>query len=114
MLNFGHTLGHAIENIYKLSHGSAVSIGMVAACNISHKINNFSAGDITRVTRILETYHLPLETKFDEDKVWEVLLMDKKKSGDTMNFVLLNKIGEAIIKSIPLAQLRQFFKYTTF
>jgi 3-dehydroquinate synthase len=114
LLNFGHTLGHAIENIYKLSHGNAVSIGMIAACNISHELNNFSDGDITRVTRLLETYHLPVELKFDENKVWEVLLMDKKKSGDAMNFVLLNKIGEGIIKPIPLAQLRQFFKYIIF
>ena len=42
LLNFGHTIGHAIENISKLSHGNAISIGMVAACIISEKINGFS------------------------------------------------------------------------
>ncbi len=113
LLNFGHTLGHAIENIYALPHGKAVSIGMIAACNIASEINNFSTTDIARVTRLLKTYHLPVELEFNNDEVWEVLLMDKKKSGDTMNFILLNKIGEAIIKPIPLSQLRRLFKHIT-
>ena len=112
LLNFGPTLGHAIENIYLLPRGNAVSIGMVAACNISREINNFSATDETRVIELLRKYHLPVELNFADDKVWEVLLMDKKKSGDTMNFILLNKIGDAIVKPIPLAQLQQLFKHT--
>jgi 3-dehydroquinate synthase len=112
LLNFGHTLGHAIENIYLLPHGNAVSIGMATACNISREINNFSSTDEARVTEVLKTYHLPVELKLNEDKIWEVLLMDKKKSGDAINFILLNKIGDAIIKPIPLAQLRQLFKHT--
>src|SRR4029079_1422031 len=73
LLNFGHTLGHAIENSYSLPHGNAVSIGMVAACNISREINNFSATDETRVSALLKAYHLPIELNFTDDKVWEVL-----------------------------------------
>lgn len=113
LLNFGHTLGHAIENIYELPHGSAISIGMVAACNISAEINNFPTTDIARVTRLLRAYHLPVELHYNDDRVWEVLLMDKKRSGNTMNFVLLNKIGEAIVTPIPLTKLRQLVKNTT-
>ncbi len=44
LLNFGHTLGHAIENIYQLPHGHAVSIGMVAACAFSESLNGFTSG----------------------------------------------------------------------
>lgn len=109
LLNFGHTLGHAIENIYKLPHGHAVSIGMVAACEISVTINNFSLEEKEKIRKVLEKYDLPVDLKFDKEKVWEVLLMDKKKAGDTMNFILLNKIGEGIVKPIPLTKLKDIF-----
>jgi len=113
LLNFGHTLGHAIENIYELPHGNAVSIGMVAACGISNEINNFSSGNVTRVKKLLKKYHLPVELDFNTDEIWEVLLMEKKKTGDTINFILLNRIGEAIIKPVLLNQLRNFLKQPT-
>jgi 3-dehydroquinate synthase len=106
LLNFGHTLGHAVENIYELPHGNAVSIGMVTACNISEKINDFKSTYKDRVIHLLKKYNLPVDLKFDRNKVWEVLLMDKKKSGDTINFILLNAIGEGIVKPIPLHQLK--------
>jgi 3-dehydroquinate synthase len=107
LLNFGHTLGHAVENIYQLPHGNAVSIGMVAACKISGEINNFSATEIERVIALLKKYYLPVDLKFDKEKVWDILVMDKKKSGDTMNFILLNKIGAGVVRSIPLHQLKE-------
>ncbi len=109
LLNFGHTLGHAIENIYTLPHGYAVSIGISAACIISAQINNLDKAEKERVILLLQKYHLPVTIKFDKDKIWELLLLDKKKSGNTINFILLNKIGEAIIKPVPLQQLRQIF-----
>ncbi|HEV8080379.1 MAG TPA: 3-dehydroquinate synthase [Chitinophagaceae bacterium] len=109
LLNFGHTLGHAVENIYKLSHGNAVSIGIAVACKISGDIKSFSSKEKDRVLALLKKYHLPVDLSFDKEKVWEVLLMDKKKSGDTMNFILLNKIGDAIVKPIPLDQLKNLF-----
>ena len=107
LLNFGHTLGHAIENIYKLPHGHAVSIGIIAACKISEEINSFSSEE--KVRKVLKKYNLPVELKLDKEKVWAVLLMDKKKTGDTMNFILLNKIGDGIIKPIPLTKLKEIF-----
>lgn len=110
LLNFGHTLGHAIENIYQFPHGNAVSIGMASACKISEEMNDFSAADSERVIDLLKKYNLPVTLPFGESRrgaVWEVLLMDKKKSGDAMNFILLNKIGDAIVKPIPLQQLKE-------
>ena len=111
LLNFGHTLGHAIENIYTLPHGHAVSIGIAAACIISEQINNFPSAERKRVITLLKKYHLPVTIKFDKDKIRELLLLDKKKSGDTINFVLLNKIGDAITKPIPLIQLQEIFNH---
>ncbi|MEO6734361.1 MAG: 3-dehydroquinate synthase [Ferruginibacter sp.] len=106
LLNFGHTLGHAIENNYLLLHGHAISIGMIAACTISELVNNFPPVDRLRVINLVEKYQLPVHLEYDKERIWEVLKMDKKRAGDEMNFVLLNKIGEAVIQPIPLTQLK--------
>jgi len=103
LLNFGHTLGHAIENLYELSHGQAISIGMVAACMISEEYTDFA--DTGRVISVLKKYGLPTEAEFDTKKVLNILKMDKKKERDSMNYVLLNKIGQGIVKGIPLVEL---------
>ena len=105
LLNFGHTLGHAIENLYNLPHGHAVSIGMITACAISESINQFPAADTKKIRKVLEKYHLPTQFTFDKEKIWEVLGMDKKRLGNTMNFILLNKIGEAFIQPIAMNEL---------
>lgn len=105
LLNFGHTLGHAIENEYSLLHGHAISIGMVAAAAISEKVSSFSYKE--KLVSLLNNYHLPTVFDFDKEKAFAILKMDKKREGDAMNFVLLNKIGEAVVKAIPLKQLEQ-------
>ena len=109
LLNFGHTIGHAIENTAKLPHGSAISIGMVAACIISEKINCFSHEGTEKVKQLLSSYHLPTAFDFDKEKTWDILLHDKKKSGSDMNFVVLDKIGKSSIKKIPLTDLHEIF-----
>lgn len=107
LLNFGHTLGHAIENIYQLLHGHAISIGMMAAASFSEKLNGFSKEETQRLKELLEKYQLPTEKAFEKEKVWNLLKMDKKRAKSEMNFILLNKIGEAVVKPIPLVQLEQ-------
>ena len=105
LLNFGHTLGHAIENIYELSHGQAISIGMVAACMISEEFGPFRETD--RVIDMLKRYGLPTLAEFDPKEVMEVLRKDKKKVKDTMNYVMLNRIGQGVVKAIPLVELEK-------
>jgi len=105
LLNFGHTLGHAIENVYELSHGQAISIGMVAACMISEEFTPFRESD--RVIDVLKRYGLPTLAEFDPREVMEVLRKDKKKVKDTMNYVMLNKIGQGTVKAIPLVELEK-------
>ncbi|AEW00763.1 3-dehydroquinate synthase [Niastella koreensis] len=105
LLNFGHTLGHAIENMYELSHGQAISIGMTAACQISEKLVKFK--DSERVIDVLDKYGLPTLANFDKPKAFEVLKMDKKREQKEMNYVLLEKIGKGIVKTIPMTQLEK-------
>lgn len=105
LLNFGHTLGHAIENMYELSHGQAISIGMTAACHISEKLAKFK--DSVRVIDVLDQYGLPTLANFDKPKAFEVLKMDKKREQKEMNYILLEKIGKGIVKSVPMTQLEK-------
>jgi len=109
LLNFGHTIGHAIENADHLSHGHAISIGMAVACRISEEVNNFSTEQTKRVTGLLTRYELPVVFTSDKQKTWEILQHDKKKSGSNMSFIVLDTIGKASIKSISLEHLHKIF-----
>jgi len=109
LLNFGHTIGHAIENAGNLAHGHAISIGMAAACRISEEVNSFSEAETKRVTELLTRYELPVVFRSDKQKTWEILQHDKKKSGSNMSFIVLDKIGKASIKSISLDHLYKIF-----
>lgn len=108
LLNFGHTIGHAVETQYELMHGEAVAIGMTCACRFSEQLLGFKQTE--RVTNLLEKYKLPTWAEFDPEKVLQILKMDKKRAGNTMNFILLKKIGEAVIVPIPLKRLEKMVK----
>lgn len=110
LLNFGHTIGHAIENLHHLPHGHAVSIGIIAACNLSEKMNGLHFKDAQRVVKLLAHYHLPVDIETDHEKVFQVLKMDKKREDSNMHFVLLNKIGEAEAKKVPMSYLYENLK----
>jgi 3-dehydroquinate synthetase len=103
LLNFGHTLGHAIENLYELPHGHAVSIGMTVACHLSERLTGFRQTE--RVVEVLAKYGLPTYAAFDVEKAWEILKMDKKRATGDMNYILLDKVGKGVIRPIPMAEL---------
>ena len=108
LLNFGHTLGHALENQYELSHGQAISIGMTYASMISEKILGFK--EANRVTNLLARYDLPTFVEFDKGKVFNVLKIDKKRERKDIHYILLERIGKGVIKTIPLQQLEKIFE----
>ena len=103
LLNFGHTLGHAIENLYHIPHGHAVSIGMGVACKFSETITGFKGTD--RVVNVLKQYGLPPQFDFDKSETFRILKSDKKKDNQSINYILLNKIGKAGIVSLPFTEI---------
>ena len=104
LLNFGHTWGHAVETTLSIPHGHAVAIGMVMACRLSEKLTGFK--HTARVIALLEKYGLPTQASVDKKEIFKVLKMDKKKDKATMHYVLLNTIGKAVVKIIPLDELQ--------
>ena len=103
LLNFGHTFAHAIENTYALSHGKAVAIGMVMACMISESYKNFNGAN--RVVSLIKKYGLPVHQSYNTKKVIDIMKADKKKVKDVINYVLLQKIGKAVVQPIEISEI---------
>lgn len=108
LLNYGHTLGHAIENMYELSHGQAISIGMTYAALMSAQIKGFK--DAEKVIALLAKYGLPTFADFDKKKAFKTLQMDKKKDAQSINYILLQKIGKGVIQSLTFTELETILK----
>jgi 3-dehydroquinate synthase len=105
LLNFGHTLGHAIENMYQLSHGQAISVGMHYAALLSEELTGFKQA--ATVSAMLKKYGLSTGMKFDGPKAFNILKKDKKKDKDNINYILLEKIGRGVIRNMPFTQLEE-------
>ena len=104
-LNFGHTFGHALEATTGISHGEAVSLGMMMASLISVKMGYLAQGDMRRVETLLEKLKLPTRRTLDRKKVLDALEKDKKREKEAIHFVLLQGIGNAVLKEIPIKEL---------
>lgn len=108
LLNFGHTLGHAIENENALLHGHAISIGMVYAAKISQVLHGFK--DTGLIVETLQQYGLPTALRFDIDLAMEVMQKDKKKATAGMQYVVLKKVGQAVCETVPMKTLHKLIK----
>lgn len=105
ILNFGHTAGHAIETVHNIPHGYAVSLGMVFAAHLSETILGYK--DREALSALLKKYKLPVHYPLYKEAVQERLVMDKKRLGKEMNFILLEKTGKAVIHPIPVKALQR-------
>ena len=89
ILNFGHTFGHAVEHLQRLSHGEAVSIGMVLAVDISRHKGMLTTADVDRIKQLLEVLKLPIHCSADPARMIDAVRKDKKRENDLVHFVLL-------------------------
>jgi 3-dehydroquinate synthase len=101
ILNFGHTIGHAIEaqSDYSISHGDAISIGMVASAKISEKLKYLPSEDRKRIENLIMAFGLPhrIPIHFSTEGILSRLKVDKKKEDNIIKFVLLKKLGMPFI-----------------
>ena len=98
-LNFGHTVGHAIEYASPLSHGESVGLGMISASHVSEKIHGFS--EVDTVSSTLHRLGLPTTTEgLNLARVYDLLKLDKKRDGDGLRMVLLKQIGEPVLNHV--------------
>jgi 3-dehydroquinate synthase len=120
ILNFGHTLGHAVES-YRLEskkkatllHGEAIAIGMILEAYLSHKLTGLTLVALEEIkATFLNHYDNIVFSDEDISKISELMKYDKKNSHGNINFVLLNSIGEAQIDiTVPTELIRESFAY---
>ena len=100
LLNFGHTIGHAIEKYknFSLSHGECVALGAVAASFISWKHGWLSMEEYYEIRDMFVPFNLPISVEdIDPQEILRLTKSDKKMEGDSIKFVLLKKVGKAVI-----------------
>lgn len=111
ILNFGHTLGHALEKLHGfsgLSHGEAVGIGMVLISKAAERAGLTAPGTSEKIVTLLERYNLPTATDRNMDELAKATALDKKSAGKNLRLILLHDIGDAYIYTIPAADLQMF------
>ena len=102
-LNFGHTLGHGIESLYGLSeiyHGEAVAVGMMMITE-NTEIKE-------RLAKVLKKLGLPTAVQYDKERIMEAVCHDKKSDADSIDLILVNEIGKAVIQKTPLAEIGRY------
>jgi len=127
-LNFGHTIGHAIEKLNQVKlnqvktdqeksnqgkaiptgHGRAVSLGMVAATMFSQKKGMISQNEVERITTLLKGLNLPVELNYKAEQIIEAASRDKKRQGSNLYYVFLEAIGKARVKKISYDEINNF------
>lgn len=99
ILNFGHTVGHAIESSSNLLHGECVALGMLYMC--SEQIKN-------RLIPILDEIGLPSGAQLDADELYKFILRDKKASGENITVTYVNEIGKAELRKMPIEKIKDY------
>lgn len=107
ILNLGHTVGHAVENVggyHDLLHGECVAVGMVIAAEIAVALGQLSAADAARIERLCQAAGLPVRIPaMPWRRLAEAMQLDKKARGDRLRFVLPTRIGAVMIRDdVPL------------
>ena len=110
LLNFGHTVGHALEAAdgYRIKHGAAVSIGMVAEARLSCLLGFLAVSAVEEIILVLKQLGLPTDFSGIGQQISELIdfiKKDKKAFGGKIRIVLLRKIGEAFVSEVSLEQI---------
>ena len=107
-LNFGHTVGHALESAsnYSLRHGEAVALGMIAEMELAVRSCGFLDAERQSIERLLNHFGVPCTTTFDPDAIVSKLISDKKNRGARIRFVLPRRLGDLVwIDSLPQSDI---------
>ncbi|MHC1719370.1 MAG: 3-dehydroquinate synthase [Clostridiaceae bacterium] len=112
LLNFGHTLGHAVEKYFNYSeytHGEAIAIGMCHITRNTEKLGITEKGTVERLEGVLKRFELPCKTPDMEKKIVEnTVLLDKKNCGKDISLVVIEKLGRGSIRKIGIDELGNY------
>ena len=110
LLNFGHTVGHAVELLsgFGITHGSAVAIGMAIVARASAKAGYCGSECRDRLIEKLKSFGLPTETDFTAVQLAKAMLADKKRSGSTVDMIVPEEVGRCVIRKTDVNELESF------
>lgn len=110
LLNFGHTIAHAIEKCsnYQISHGHAVATGMAMISAAAEKFGLTKEICHNTILNILRRFQFPLDCPYKAEALTEAALQDKKRRGETITLVIPESLGHCTLQSIPISDLRKF------
>ncbi|KYH34992.1 3-dehydroquinate synthase [Clostridium tepidiprofundi DSM 19306] len=112
ILNFGHTIGHAVEKYFdykKFTHGEAVAIGMYNITKKSELMGITEEGSSELIKEILKKYSLPYEMPIiNKEDIINIIGIDKKNQGDCINIALIRSIGDVFIKKINRTEIIKY------
>jgi 3-dehydroquinate synthase len=111
LLNFGHTVGHAIEKLsgYTVSHGQAVAAGMVVMTRAAENYKICQRPFSQRLGTLLDQYALPVRCKYSADELAEAALSDKKRRGDSITLIVPQQLGHCVLHTVAASSLKEFF-----
>ncbi|MCL1888198.1 MAG: 3-dehydroquinate synthase [Kiritimatiellaeota bacterium] len=112
VLNFGHTIGHAIEKLsgYETAHGEAVAVGMAMAARVGERHGVTPSGTADKIAARLKACGLPTEVPYPAGELFNALLSDKKNLAGKIHFILLEKIGKAVVAPFEPEKLHAFMR----
>ncbi|MBQ3792302.1 MAG: 3-dehydroquinate synthase [Clostridia bacterium] len=112
VLNFGHTVGHAIEKCsgYSVSHGQAVGLGMLIVSAGCAKTDASGDPVTSRLKEVLRRYALPVSCSFNAEDLFRAVLSDKKRSGDELKLIVPERIGHCVPVLMPLESFREILE----
>lgn len=112
LLNYGHTFGHAIEllNGYRLGHGHCVAIGMAIMSRACVRKGICGPGCADKLIAALEKLGLPVHTDFTAEEIYEAMLSDKKRTGNSINLVVPASPGKCVLRRTALGEVTDFIR----
>jgi 3-dehydroquinate synthase len=114
-LNYGHTIGHAIESNSNMTiwHGEAIALGMIVEAKLANNLGMLSESEVHRITKIISAAGLPTEIRIQYlDRFFELMQHDKKVNQGKIKFVLPQGLGKAVmVEDIPFEKLKDVLEY---
>ena len=111
LLNFGHTLGHAVEKTFHFdtfSHGEGVGIGMVLLTRQAEQLGMTEPGTAQKIADLLQKFKLPVSVEMKQQEVLNAIALDTKKRGSYLTLVLLKTIGESFLQKVAFTDLPKY------
>jgi len=112
LLNFGHTVGHAIELLsgYNISHGHAVAAGMAVVTRAAVRMGMCETQCLTDILNMLRRYELPESTSYKADELARACMSDKKRDGESITMIFPAEIGKCVLKKIPAGEIESVIR----